>query len=408
MIRLYVKKVKYGIDKNSRQSYLSILELYKKVNQGEIMRKFRNIIVILLLVGIASTLVYYFKTKSKPADKKTPVQASQGNKIEENKTPAAVTLPEKKENKEFTLSFAGDCTLGTDTKFAYSGNFIDVFNKNGKDYSYNFKNVYPIFSKDSLTVVNLEGTFTDADKKAVKTYTFKAPKDYVNILNEGSIEAVNTANNHAFDYLQKGFNDTIASLKGAGVGYFGNGYSYIKEINGVKFGFLGYLGFDYDNSSLAKMKSDIKALKDKDCFVVVTFHWGIERDYHPNGTQKTLAKYAIDNGADLIIGHHPHVLQGLEVYKNRVICYSMGNFSFGGNSNPSDKDTMIAQIKLNYEGSDIKGYSFKVIPCSLSSVSGRNNYQPTPLKGSEKDRVLKKINNLSYNFKVSDQFIKIF
>jgi len=370
-------------------------------------RKIRSLIVFLLLIGIVSTIVYYYKGKNEPAVKNT-AEASQVKKPEESKAPVKKTEPEKKENKEFTLSFAGDCTLGTDTRFAYNGNFIDVFNKSGKDYSYNFKNVYPIFSKDSLTVVNLEGTFTEATKKAVKTYNFKAPKDYVNILKEGSIEAVNTANNHAFDYLQKGFDDTIATLKEAKVGYFGNGYSYVKEIDGVKFGFLGYLGFNSDNKTLVKIKSDIKKLKDQGCFVAVTFHWGIERDYYPAAAQKTLAKFSIDNGADLIIGHHPHVLQGLEVYKDRMICYSMGNFSFGGNSNPSDKDTMIAQIKLNYEGNDIKGYAFKVIPCSLSSVSGRNNYQPTPLKGSEKERVLKKINKMSFGFKASDEFIKIY
>lgn len=371
------------------------------------MKNIRNIIIILLLIGIASTIVYYYKFKSKPADKKTPVKVSEVKKPEEKKAEVTKTEPVKKENKEFTLSFAGDCTLGTDTKFSYSGNFIDVFNRNGKDYSYNFKNVYPIFSKDSLTVVNLEGTFTDAAKKAVKTYNFKAPKDYVNILKEGSIEAVNTANNHCYDYLQKGFDDTIATLKEAKVGYFGNGYSYVKEIDGVKFGFLGYSLINKEISN-SKLKNDIKKLKDQGCFVAVTFHWGIERDYYPSAVQKTLAKYSIDNGADLIIGHHPHVLQGLEVYKNRVICYSLGNFSFGGNSNPSDKDTMIAQVKLNYQGNDIKGYSFKVIPCSLSSVSFRNNYQPTPLKGSEKTRVLKKINKMSFDFKISDEFLKIF
>jgi len=371
------------------------------------MKKLRNLIIALLLIGIASTIVYYYKFKSKPVVKKSPVKVSEVKKPEEKKAPVIKVEPEKKVSREFTLSFAGDCTLGTDTNFAYSGSFIDVFNRNGKDYSYNFKNVYPIFSKDSLTVVNLEGTFTDAEKKAVKTYNFKAPRDYVNILKDGSIEAVNTANNHSYDYLKKGFEDTIATLKEAKVGYFGNGYSCIKEIDDIKFGFLGYSMINRDISFL-KIKNDIKTLKEKGCFVVVTFHWGIEREYYPAAAQKTLAKYSIDNGADLIIGHHPHVLQGLEVYKNRVICYSLGNFSFGGNSNPSDKDTMIAQIKLNYLGNDIKGYAFKVIPCSLSSVSGRNNYQPTPLKGSEKTRVLKKINKMSFDFNVSDEFVKIF
>lgn len=375
------------------------------------MKKIKNIIIILLLIGIASSIVYYFKFKNKPVDKKSSVKVSEAKKTDETKKETLNTQSEIKkvpEKKEILISFAGDCTIGTDTKFRYNGNFIDVFNKNGKDYSYNFKNVYPIFSKDSLTVVNLEGTFTDASKKAIKTYNFKAPKDYVNILKAGSIEAVNTANNHSFDYLQKGFDDTIATLKQSELGFFGNGYSYIKEINGVKLGFLGYLTISYNENTKNKIKNDIKKLKDQGCFVVVTYHWGEERKYYPTAAQKDLAKFSIDNGADLIIGHHPHVLQGLQVYNNRLICYSLGNFSFGGNSNPSDKDTMIAQIRLNCEGNDVKGYSLKVIPCSLSSVSDRNNYQPTPLKGSQKERVMSKINKMSFDFKASEDFVKVY
>lgn len=364
----------------------------------------RNVVIFILVFGIGATFYYYEKVKSKPLTQNPVIEAKAP---EEKKEPIVEPVKEIIKN-EFILSFAGDCTLGTDSNFSPSGNFIDVFNKNNKDYSYYFKNVYPIFSKDSLTIVNLEGTFTDSTKVAVKTFKFKAPKDYVNILTKGSIEAVNIANNHSHDYLQVGYEDTISTLKKSNVGYFGYENSYIKEIDGVKFGFLGYEVLAYNDSILPKMKSDIKALKDKVDFVSVSFHAGIERDYYPNDVQKKLSKFAIDNGADLIIGHHPHVLQGMEVYKNKLICYSLGNFSFGGNSNPGDKDTMIVQVKLNYEDKLLSGYQLKVIPCSISSVSNKNNYQPTPLKDGEKERVLNKINKMSFKFKASDEFTNIY
>ncbi len=133
--------------------------------------------------------------------------------------------------------------------------------------------------------------------------------------------------------------------------------------------------------------------------IIVNFHWGIEKEYVPNDTQKTLAHLAIDEGADLVIGHHPHVLQGIERYKGKYIAYSLGNFSFGGNSNPSDKDTMIFQQTFTVaDGKAETNDDINIIPCSLSSASGYNDYCPTPLEGSEKERVLEKLQEYSADF----------
>ncbi len=123
-----------------------------------------------------------------------------------------------------------------------------------------------------------------------------------------------------------------------------------------------------------------------------------ERSNYPNATQLELGRYAIDQGADLVAGHHPHVIQGIEKYKGRYIVYSLANFCFGGNRNPSDKDTFIFQNAFTFKGKELISVKGKVIPCQVSSVKEVNDYQPTILEGEEKERVLKRI--LKYSEKL--------
>lgn len=310
---------------------------------------------------------------------------------------------------EIIISSVGDNTLGTDEKFGVYGSLPDVLKKHNNDYSYFFKNVAHIFKADDITTGNLETTFTESKQKADKQFTFKGPAAYAKAFPLGGIEAVNLSNNHIYDYLQKGFDDTLKALEAENVAYFGEGHKWVTEVKGVKVGFLGYKGYWYDNNTLKGLKNDITALKQEADFVVINFHWGDENSYKPNSTQKYLAHYAIDQGADLIVGHHPHVVQGLEKYKGKIIAYSMGNFAFGGNNNPKDKDTFILQVKLNFTDNKLIGYEVKAIPCSISSVSNANDYCPTPLAGTVKDNLLKKLNDLSINlgFKLSDSFTEI-
>lgn len=129
----------------------------------------------------------------------------------------------------------------------------------------------------------------------------------------------------------------------------------------------------------------------------MTYHWGIEREYKQNVVQESIARYTIDNGADLVLGHHPHVLQGIEYYKGKYIVYSLGNFVFGGNCNPNDKDTMIFQETFHYENDILKSTSIEIIPCSLSSRNNLNDYQPNILEGEEQQRVLRKVLENSTN-----------
>lgn len=295
-----------------------------------------------------------------------------------------------------TISAAGDVTLGRDEKFGWEKTFDHELEVQNGNFGYFFNNVKDIFAKDDLTIVNLETTLTSATKKADKKYRFKADPSYVEILKQGNIEAVSIANNHTLDFLDIGYKDTLRTLEEAELGYFGYEHKYITEIRDIKIGVLGYYSMKATDKLKDQIKEAIQELRDEDTdLVIVMFHWGIERDYWPNSVQKELAYSTIDSGADLVLGSHPHVLQGIEEYNGKQIVYSLGNFCFGGNKNPHDKDTMIYIQKFNFKNNELLSQEYDVIPCSISSVSNRNNYQPTPLEGVEADRVMKKIEKYS-------------
>jgi poly-gamma-glutamate synthesis protein (capsule biosynthesis protein) len=329
-------------------------------------------------------------------------EAMQPGKADDTKSPAsAVAFPghagTANEPVTVTVSFAGDCTIGYDETFSYEYSFPHRLEIVGNDYSYFFRNVKPVFEKDDLTLVNLETTFTDSTKKAQKTFRFKGAPGYVNILNEGSVEMVNISNNHIKDYLDKGFSDTLDILDEAGILYCGEGHVAYYEAKGIIIACLGYLGW---NASITdKIKKDLSAAAEKSDILIVSFHWGSEYSYYPDAAQKKLARFCIDNGADIVVGHHPHVIQGIENYKDGYIVYSLGNFCFGGNRNPKDKDTFIFQAVFTFKDEKITAIDPVIIPCSISSVDWINDYQPTILEGDERNRVLKRLSKYSAGLK---------
>ena len=296
-----------------------------------------------------------------------------------------------------TLSVVGDCTLGTDETFDYDTSLNAYYENYGADYF--LQNVRSIFSADNLTIANFEGTLTASDEREDKTFAFKAPASYASILSGSSVEAVNTANNHSHDYGDQSFDDTLAALDEAGIVHFGYDETAVMDVKGIKVGLVGiYELYDHLDreqqlkDNIAKVKADGAQL------IVVIFHWGNETETVPDSNQTTLGRIAIDEGADLVCGHHPHVLQGIETYKGRNIVYSLGNFCFGGNSSPSDMDTMIYQQTFTIDADGVKKDNVtNIIPCSISSAAydGYNNYQPTPAEGDEATRILGKINERS-------------
>lgn len=315
-----------------------------------------------------------------------------GNNSKDNKS-VNVSKETERENV-ITITCAGDCTLGTDAAFG-GATFTDEVNNQNKEYTYFLKNVKKYFEEDDLTIVNLEGTLTERGVRQDKTFAFRGEPEYTKILTEGSVEAVTLANNHSKDYGEVSFEDTKKYLDEAQILWFENRNTRVVDVKGVKVGLIGL--YDLDGSAENVLSEAIRKVKEEGAeIVIVQIHWGVEGDNYPGDKQISLAHKIIDGGADLIIGHHPHVLQGIESYKGKMIVYSMGNFCFGGNQNPRDKDTMIYKQTFSVKNGEVRDYTnYAVIPCSVSSSASRNNYQPTPAEGSEKIRIAEKIQKFS-------------
>ena len=307
------------------------------------------------------------------------------------------TTPEPTaESVSITVSMVGDCTLGTDVNFDQSTSF-DAFYQMKNDPGYFFQNVKDIFTADDLTVANMEGTLTTSNDRQQKTFAFKGDPSYTEILTRGGVEATNLANNHSRDYGDQSYEDTIQYLEAAGITTFGYDRTAVMDVKGIKVGLIGIYVLKDGLGRQQQVIDTIQEVKDQGAqVIIVSFHWGTEKSNVPDDIQKTLAHLAVDQGADLVVGHHPHVLQGIEKYQGKNIVYSLGNFCFGGNKNPSDKDTMIFQQTFTVENGElVEDDVTNIIPCSLSSESGYNNYQPMVLEGSEKERVLQKIEEFS-------------
>lgn len=357
-------------------------------------RRHLKVVLFLFCIILVTIVLAVISGLQKRQDENEKMQAEK--EVQQEIQQAPLGVEEKAERIEITLSAAGDCTLGTDKNFNPSTNFTAVFQQQNNP-GYFFEKVAPIFSADDLTIVNMEGTLTESDTRMDKQFAFKGDPSYVQILTSGSVEATNLANNHSRDYGEQSYNDTIGYIESAGIHTFGYDRTALLDIKGIKVGLVGIYVLADGLGREQQVKDTIAAVKEQGAqLVVVSFHWGVEKENYPNDVQKTLAHLAVDQGADLVLGHHPHVLQGIEEYNGKNIVYSLGNFCFGGNSNPSDKDTMIFQQTFTFEnGEMILDNQKKIIPCSLSSVSDRNNYQPMPLEGEEAARVLARIEEFS-------------
>lgn len=318
-------------------------------------------------------------------------------------TSSAAPTPPAPVPQEIVLTFVGDNILGTDTNFSTATSLPTVWAQNGSAPGYFYQNTDYLFAADDLTVANLEVALTRSsdkiDKGPGEVYHFKGDPALVTTLTAGDIDAVTVSNNHTGDFGQQGFDDTIATLQGAGIDYFGEGFTHIREIKGLKIGFLAYTAWSDSDGIRAQISSDIATLRARGADAVIPyFHWGIESTPEPYDVQTSLAHFAIDSGADMIIGSHPHVIQSMEIYNGKLIAYSLANFAFGGNSNPTDKRTFILQTRLHTLGDAINSIDVKVVPTRISRTEDFNDYVPTPYVSPQKEEVLSYINSLSPTF----------
>lgn len=300
---------------------------------------------------------------------------------------------------EIVISAVGDCTLGTNQKQEYNDRaFHFYYDKYGDEYF--LKNVKSIFEEDDFTIVNLEGTLTNSDNiRASKEWNHKGRPEYVSILTKASVEAVTLGNNHIMDYQEEGVADTIATVDNAGLEYalsgdWGNHFGLYETEQGIKIGFVSVNEY-YDGKRCYQWLEDgLKELRAQGADIVIAAtHWGGDKTHEIEDDQKEMGKWCIDQGYDLVLGCHPHVLQGIEEYNGKFIVYSMGNFCYGGNKNPPEKESMIFQTTFTFVDGVLQPQTAgKVIPCQLSSVTDRNDYSPIVLEGEAAQKVIENLN----------------
>jgi poly-gamma-glutamate synthesis protein (capsule biosynthesis protein) len=278
------------------------------------------------------------------------------------------------------MTFAGDAMISCYKDQTTSGSFNEYTDK--KPPTYFLEKVEHIFKEDDITLVNLENVLSDNKLKEVTkdhnpAYWFKAKTSNTNILTSSGVEAVSLANNHFGDYGQQGKIDTIAAVEKAGLLYGNNDKTFYYEKNGYKIAFICHgLWGEYQADAIIKK---VKEAEKESDYQVVFFHGGTEKIHKPEDWKIRAAHKMVDNGADLVIGGHPHVLQPMETYNGVDIVYSLGNFCYGGSRKPENR-TVIYQMDLtiNNDGKLVSSES-NLIPCYVYTGSV-NNYQPTPVE----------------------------
>lgn len=333
----------------------------------------------------------------KPIPTDTPVMESHEDVPE-------ATEPPQENILTVTISAAGDCSLGNHQEQEYAYSFRQAYDK-AEDKGYFFENVRDIFDSDDMTIVNFEGVLTFSEERdESRTYNIKGDPEYVRLLTAGSVEAVSFANNHRLDYGTRGSDDTVAALKNEGIVYaYDRNVGIYETEEGIRIGYVSVNEVAWGLGSEKLLGDGIAKLQEEGVdLILACCHWGIERDNYPTENQLYLGRKCIDMGADLVIGHHPHVLQGIEEYKGKYILYSLANFCFGANRNPEDKDTLIFQQTFTFvDGVKQEDQQVQIIPCSVSSVQERNDFRPTPVRGEEAARIIGRINTYSEGFGVS-------
>ncbi|MBQ9299856.1 MAG: CapA family protein [Clostridia bacterium] len=296
-------------------------------------------------------------------------------------TPAPEIRYEADGSVIITLSAVGDVTIGRNVQSS-STIFQKEMARQGDDINFIFRNIKGIFESDDLTIVNFEGVLADSysipSRKRENSFLFLAPPSYASVLSDNSVEVATIENNHIDDFGDQGRADTQAALDAVGVQWADEFHRTVYESQGIRVAVLAYKTFDYYTTLFEKVPREIAEARREADLVVCCFHWGAEKDYAPNANQQKLGRLAIDSGADLVIGHHSHRINPIEQYNGKYIVYSVGNFSFAGNSKPDDMSTFIFQTRFRIKEGEIIANPFRIIPCRISSKANENDFAPTP------------------------------
>ena len=361
----------------------------RKMSRRQIVRLERSLLVLAAVLLAAGGILLIRRPARRHPETKQQAQT----------TEQADSSPEAHQDT-WTFSFAGDCTIGS--LLEWQGTLDQDFQSvTGENYAYPFSGVREVFEADDFTMVNLEGTFTDSEDAVVKPYRFRGKPAYARILKEGGVDAVSMANNHSGDFKEEGKRDTVAALDAAGILHSDAASPLIFALqDGFTVGIISYNTVDTYTGEWQwrqDIKTDIDTCKSAGCSLIFGFmHWGtVEYLPEPEAWEVSLAHDMADWGCDLIVGGHAHILQRMEYYNEVPIFYSMGNFCYGGNTNPDDKDSVIVQAEYTWDAGRRRARreSLRVIPCLISSRKDRNDYCPTLCDAGSGDlrRILEKL-----------------
>lgn len=336
-------------------------------------------IALLPLPGIASGIWYTFTEQSVPEE-------------------LGFLVSEDTFTGDVNMTFLGDCTLGSEeSKKNYPIGYIRRITQNGMDFPMRYLSAKT--AADDLTVANLECVLTDrALQKVDKRFNFSGPTAFTGILTAGSIECVTLANNHTHDYGEEGYQDTRNALEAASVSYFGTDCVAVwQHESGLRIGFTGVSNSLSGNRS-KRFARQVELLRSLGCAAIITvMHAGTEYSFTPDRYQKQITDRALKNGVDLVVGHHPHVVQGYEILGDMPVIYSLGNCSYGGVTYVRDPDAMVLGVEMHFSEGALEGMTLRFHPISITSDEKYNNYSPRFLSGKEAERVLKKMENSTGN-----------
>lgn len=321
-------------------------------------------------------------------------QVRQSAEAVAERTASPVPEPVPPQETVITISAIGDCSIGDLRRGGGApGSFRARLAEVDDPMGYPFSGVVEVLRSDDLTVANLEGTLTEHLGYANDVFAIRGKPAYAEMLVRGGVDLVDVDNNHAHDYGPQGHADTKAALGAVGVAYFGGGQIDRRVIAGLRVSNLGYLGGP--QGTRERMAKAVRLERSRADLVIVSFHWGVEGWSVTHPDQVRLGRAAIDAGADLVLGHHPHRLQGIETYRDRHIVYSLGNFVFGANSQPEDMDSIIFQERFHFRSGQLDRVVHRVLPVRISSDPRVNDFRPMLLEGDEAERVLGKVDELS-------------
>ncbi len=391
-----------------------------------------KILAVLGILVILAAAIFSPRWAARPEDVRVPAPtplptavptpeptATPGPTAEPTPTPTPEPTPEPTATPTpeptpivYTISLLGDCTLASYPEIRHWQTSIE--NVVGENYDYPFSHTAELFDLDDLTIINLECSISDLQGWSASTFSFKAPAAFTEILTRGGVDFATTANNHALDFGQAVLDDTVENLEKAGIVTCveKQGILYTTD-SGLMVGV--YADYNGHLPSKDKVAEEVKKLKDAGAeVIVVCLHWGEEASYYQTASQVEVAHAAIDAGATVVAGHGPHRLQPYEEYNGGIIFYSLANFIFGGNTQPQDMDTVVAQAMVTRElDGTVRFSGFKVYPASISSQSPLNDYCPTLFEEgtAEYDRAMSKVdgswtganNNIDYSFMHQDE-----